>query len=112
MLRRVMGQQGAAAAALFGEVFDGEAAERVGLAYRCVDDDVLLDTSISIAARAASVPPALSRRTKETLEAMALVQSHDDAVDVELDAQLWSMEQPEFAERLRATQERIKTPRP
>ena len=42
MLRRVVGPQAAAAAVLFGEVLDGPAAERVGLAYRCVDDDDLL----------------------------------------------------------------------
>ena len=41
MLRRIVGPQVAAAAVLFGEVLDGEAAERVGLAYRCVDDDAL-----------------------------------------------------------------------
>ena len=39
MLRRIVGPQVAAAAVLFGEVLDGEAAERVGLAYKCVDDD-------------------------------------------------------------------------
>src|ERR1700737_2234042 len=38
MMRRVMGQQGALAAVLFGEVLDGEAAERSGLAWRCVED--------------------------------------------------------------------------
>ena len=45
MLRRIVGPQVAAAAVLFGEVLDGEAAERVGLAYECVDDDALADTA-------------------------------------------------------------------
>ena len=38
---------------------------------------------------------------------MADVDSHDAAVDVELEAQLWSMAQPEFAARLAAVRDRI-----
>ena len=43
MFRRIVGPQAAMAAVLFGEVLDGAEAERVGLVYRCVDDDALLD---------------------------------------------------------------------
>ncbi len=42
MFRRIAGPQAVAATVLFGEVLDGEAAERCGLAWRCVDDDALL----------------------------------------------------------------------
>jgi enoyl-CoA hydratase len=107
MLRRAMGSQGATAVALFGEVLDGAEAERTGLAWRCVDDDALLDTAAAIAGKAAGVPPALARRLKATLATMAAVASHDEAVDVELEAQVWSMTQPEFGERLAAMQTRI-----
>ena len=41
MLRRIAGPQTAMAAVVFGQVLDGAEAERVGLAYRCVDDDEL-----------------------------------------------------------------------
>ena len=41
MLRRIVGQQTAMAAVVFGDVLDGAEAERVGLVYRCVDDDEL-----------------------------------------------------------------------
>ncbi len=50
MLRRIVGPQAAAAMVLFGEVLDGEAAEKVGLAWRCVDDDALLDETVALAA--------------------------------------------------------------
>ena len=40
---------------------------------------------------------------------MAGVSTHDEAVDVELDAQLWSMAQPDFAERLAALRQKITT---
>lgn len=109
MLRRIMGPQGAAAAVLFGEVLDGAEAERSGLVWRCVDDDALLDTAAALAAKAAAGPPALARRLKATLSTMAAVDSHEEAVDVELDAQLWSMAQPDFAERLAALRQKITT---
>ncbi len=56
LLRRIVGPQVAAAAVLFGEVFDGAQAERVGLAYRCVDDDTLAATAHELGARAADAP--------------------------------------------------------
>ena len=49
----------------------------------------------------------LARRIKATIATMADVATHDAAVDVELEAQVWSMDQPEFAERLAAVQDRI-----
>jgi enoyl-CoA hydratase len=107
MLRRAIGPQGAAAMVLFGEVVDGEAAERCGLAWRCVDDEALLDTARALGAKAADVPRPLARRAKETLATMAAVNAHDEAVDIELDVQTWSAQQPFFAERLAAMRERI-----
>jgi enoyl-CoA hydratase len=107
MLDRTLGPQGAAAVALFGDVLDGETAAATGLAWRCVDDDVLLQTAADFAGRAAAGPPALARRLKATLAAVHAAPTQDEAVAIELDAQLWSMAQPEFAERLAAMRERI-----
>jgi enoyl-CoA hydratase len=106
MMRRAMGPEGTAAMVLFGEVLDGEAAERAGLAWRCVDDDQLLPTAVAMAERAAAVP-GLARRIKQTIGAVAGVATHDEAVDVELEAQVWSLAQPEFADRLAALRGRI-----
>ncbi|CAN5725712.1 enoyl-CoA hydratase [soil metagenome] len=107
MLRRVVGPQTAAATVLFGEVLDGAEAERVGLVWRCVDDDTLLEHAGALAARAAAGPPQLVRRVKQTLADMAGVATHEEAVERELEPQLWSMEQPAFAERLAALQATI-----
>ncbi len=107
MLRRVAGPQTAMAAVLFGEVIDGAEAERVGLAYRCVDDDALLGTAHEMAARAASAPRELLIRTKQTIQAMADVDDHPAAVARELDPQVWSLRQPWFEERVAALQARI-----
>ena len=102
MMHRLLGPQGAAATVIFGDVLDGEAAERHGVAWRCVDDSSLLDDALAFAAKAASAPPALARRVKQTLRQVPTITSPDDAVSVELQALLWSMQQPDFAERLEA----------
>lgn len=107
MLRRIVGPQTAMAMVVFGERLDGAEAERVGLAWRCVDDDDLLDTAVAMAARAADGPPELTRRVKATIGAVAEIDRHDEAVERELGDQLWSMDQPAFAERLAQLQARI-----
>ena len=107
MLRRIVGPQVTAATVLFGEVLDGAEAQRVGLAYRCVEDADLLTVAHEMAARAASAPRELVIETNKTLAAMADVQTHPEAVARELTPQLWSTRQPWFAERLAALQAKI-----
>jgi enoyl-CoA hydratase len=107
MFHRIAGPQATAAAVLFGEVLDGEAAAACGLVWRCVDDDALASTAAELAGRAASVPRELARRTKATLAAVPDVQTHPAAVDLELEAQVWSLAQPDFADRLKALQKKI-----
>jgi enoyl-CoA hydratase len=107
MFQRIAGPQSTAAAVLFGEVLDGEAAARCGLVWRATEDDDLLSEAATLAGRAAAAPPALARRVKATLNTMGAVSDHQAAVEIELEAQLWSMDQPAFAERLAALQARI-----
>lgn len=107
MLRRIVGPQVAAAMVLFGEVLDGAAAERCGLAWRCVPDGEVLERSVALAARAAAAPRELVRRIKTTIGDMADVADHDAAVARELDDQVWSVTRPEFTERLVAARSRI-----
>jgi len=107
MLERAIGYEATAAMVLMGEVLDGEAAERHGLVWRCVDDDALLDTAREMAARVASAPPELVRKVKATMHAVQHVDHHDLAVDVELEAQVWSTKQPFFRDRLAAMQKKI-----
>ncbi len=100
LLDRLAGPQTAAAAVLFGESLDGEDAARVGLAWRCVAEQDLLGVARAMAARAASMPRELSIRTKQTLQRMPSIASHVEAVEIELEVQAWSTNQPDFAERL------------
>jgi len=107
MLRRLAGPQTAMATVVFGEVIDGQEAERLGIVHKCVDDDRLLEVAHEMAARAAAAPRELVIETKKTIRAMADVDTHDEAVARELDPQLWSTRQPWFAERIAALQSKI-----
>src|SRR5215472_6891225 len=80
MLERAVGPQAAAAMVLFGEVVDAAGAERIGLVWRTVPDEDLMDAARALAGRAAGVPPELSRRAKLTLQQMPSVPQHADAV--------------------------------
>ena len=64
----------------------------------------LLEVADEFAAKAASAPRALAIVTKQTIQAMADIDNHPDAVARELVPQLWSTKQPWFAERLAAVQ--------
>jgi len=52
MMQRLLGPQGAAAVVLCGEPLDGEAAVERGLAWKCVDDESLLDEAVRLATTA------------------------------------------------------------
>ena len=110
MFRRIAGPQATMAAVLFGEVLDGAEAERVGLVYRCVDDDALLDAAQAMAARAASAPRELvdraPRRRSRPWPTSTTTRRPSSA---SWSPQLWSTQQPWFAERIAALQAKIST---
>jgi enoyl-CoA hydratase len=107
MLERTCGQQTATAMALFGEILDGDAAVQRGLAWRCVRDEELMETALAIARRTSTAPPELVGRIKATLKETSVIRSHSEAVEHELEHQEWSVQQPEFANRLAAMRQRI-----
>ncbi|MBI2170066.1 MAG: enoyl-CoA hydratase [Actinobacteria bacterium] len=109
LLHRAIGPQATAALSLFGERVDGRRAVEIGLAWECVVADAVVERAVELAARAAAAPRALAIRVKETLRRWDAVSSHDEAVEAELEPQLWSIEQPEFAERLEALRRTIST---
>jgi len=112
MLRRIVGPQATFASVVFGEVMDGAEAERVGLVHRCYDDDQLLAAAQAMAARAATAPRELLIEVKKSIQDMADIDNHPDAVDRELIPQVWSTRQPWFAERIAALQAKISSKKP
>ncbi len=106
LLERAVGPQTAAAMVLFGEALDGRAAERAGLAWRCVSDRELLATAIAFAARASEVPRDLAAEAKASLREAPFLGSFDDAIRMELERQVRSARAPEFAARVAASRRR------
>jgi enoyl-CoA hydratase len=107
MMRRILGPQATFATVVFGDVVDGREAERIGLVWKCVADDQLMSEAMTLASRAAEAPRELLESVKKTINDMADVRTHPDAVKRELDPQVWSTRQPWFAERIAALQKKI-----
>ena len=99
-MQRLVGRQATAAMVIFGEALSGEEAARLGLAWRCVDDDALLDTAVALARRAADRPRELIARAKSVLDESAAIDEAMEAFELEFAHQDWSMQQPAFLERL------------
>ena len=107
MLRRIAGPQAAMAAVVFGQVLDGAEAERIGLAYKCVPSESLLEVAHEFAAVAASAPRALAIRGEADDPGHGRHRQPSRRRQRELVPQLWSTQQPWFAERLAAVKQRI-----
>lgn len=94
-----IGRQGAVALSLLGDRLTGAEAAEFGLAWRCLPADEALRLALRFAQRAASRPPAAMQRAKHTLDATVGL-DHEQAVQIELVEQQWSMEQPWITERV------------
>jgi enoyl-CoA hydratase len=107
LLSRTVGAAAAVAMVVFGESLSAGEAERRGLVWRAVGDDELLPRARELAGRAASQPRELVEKALGTFEGSAGITSHDEAVRLELEPQLWSFRQPAFQERLQALRTKI-----
>jgi enoyl-CoA hydratase len=110
-LERVLGRQGVAALALFGEVLHGEEAARRGLVWRCVGSGDLAAEAARLAQKAASRDPELVSRTKRTMASVAAVDDPAAAIGLELAPQRWSMDRPVFQASLGELRERLRGPK-
>lgn len=100
MYQNICGPQTATAAILFSQVFDGDEAARVGLAFQVYDDDQLMGAAQAMAAKAGSAPRDLVLKTKRTMQDIRSVSTQRAAVDHELGPQAWSTRQAAFQDRL------------
>jgi enoyl-CoA hydratase len=104
MMHRIVGPQGAAAMTLFGESLDGFDAQRIGLVWRCVENNRLLSESTSLASGAAAAPRELVAMLRETNAEVEDGCNFNRSIGVELAAQLTSMSAPSFKERISRVQ--------
>lgn len=87
MLERELGPQATAAIALFGERVDAERAAQLGLVWRCVPDDRLIDDAVELATNAAALPRDLAAAVKATLREAPWQPDFESAVQTELTRQ-------------------------
>jgi enoyl-CoA hydratase len=92
MLERIAGPNTAAAIALFGETVDAQRAVDIGLAWRKVADDELLDEAVAMATRAAELNRDLARDIKASLREMPWQPDFESAVQTELRRQKQSFQ--------------------
>jgi enoyl-CoA hydratase len=67
----------------------------------------MMEAALGLATRASSTTRELSRAAKATLREVRPIDSHSEAMELELGKQVHSMDQPAFAERLAQLQSRI-----
>jgi enoyl-CoA hydratase len=107
MFQRIAGPQTTFATVVFGQVLDGEGAERVGLVWRCVDDDQLLPTAQEMARNALNAPVDLVKKITATIRGIGKLDDHREAMMMELEPQAWSTEQPHFRDKVAALKKKI-----
>ena len=109
MLQRLVGPQTATAMTLFGQKIDAAEAVRTGLALRAIDGDhdALVAAAVDLAKAAAAAPRELVQSTKASLRATSVTDAHADAVEIELKAQVKSMDSPAFAQLLAKMRQQI-----
>ncbi|MCU1485498.1 MAG: Enoyl-CoA hydratase/isomerase [Actinomycetia bacterium] len=99
-LRQRIGRQGAVALSLCGDALSGEEAAAAGLAWRFDRDP--LSVALKLARRAAGRDRELVARTKATLDTES-----DDPFALELEAQQWSVDRPDFKAGVQAIKDSL-----
>jgi enoyl-CoA hydratase len=101
MLQDLVGPQTAAAMALCRRRLDAAQAQAAGLVLDAVADDELLASADALAGAAAATPRELVLLTKRSLHEERSL-SVEEAMALEEERQLWSLQLPSTAEGLRA----------
>jgi len=100
-LPRLVGRARAIGLALTGEPVGAKAAERIGLIWKAVDDEKLMDEALSLARRFAAGPALALARIKQALLASAK-NSLDAQLDLESHIQSELGKSDDYAEAMRA----------
>ncbi|MFD8498538.1 enoyl-CoA hydratase [Amycolatopsis sp. NPDC059657] len=110
MSQHLVGYQRTAAMTLFGQSLGAQEAVDAGLALKLVDGDHsdLVNAALTFAKPATEAPRELVLATKKTLGITRKLSQHADAVDVEIEPQIASLESAAFAERLAVVKARIR----
>jgi enoyl-CoA hydratase len=100
LLDRVVNRDTIAAMAIFGEIIDGRDAVRLGIAWRTLPREELLDHAMHLARRVAENPELARAATRSLrLEIQGPI-SWDAAISIERGPQMWSMYQRSAQSRM------------
>jgi enoyl-CoA hydratase len=106
MLERAVGWQQAARLLLLGQIIHAEEAVATGLALKSVADADVETELAALFAKVARTPRELLLRTKQSMR-LAATQDHRAAFEHETKEQMWSLQQPAFAELLAQLQSKL-----
>ncbi len=101
LLPRLVGRARAIGLALTGDKLPAEEAARIGLIWQCVDDAVLVETTLALARRLSSMPIRALARTRQLIDA-ALPMDYGAALHQEAVAQGEMSRSADFAEGVAA----------
>jgi 2-(1,2-epoxy-1,2-dihydrophenyl)acetyl-CoA isomerase len=82
LLPRLVGRARAMGLAMLGDKLPADEAERIGLIWRCVDDDALRDQSMALAQRLAAMPVKAIAATRRVLDEAVMI-SYAEALTLE-----------------------------
>ncbi|MCR9114012.1 MAG: enoyl-CoA hydratase/isomerase family protein [Rhodobacteraceae bacterium] len=100
LLPALVGLQKAREMLFFGDRYGAEDLHAIGLAWKVVDDETMMDEARATARRLADLPPLSVRAMKRVLNAAAMPDLHR-ALDLETDATVAGFMDPETTRRLR-----------
>lgn len=106
-LPRRVGRARALGLTMLGDRLSAEQAEEWGLIWKCVDDEALMDTAMELAERLAASPTKAFRATRHLLD-QAIGNSLAEQLAAEADAQKIRANSKDFAEGVKAFQEKRK----
>ncbi|MBC7144003.1 MAG: enoyl-CoA hydratase/isomerase family protein [Thioclava marina] len=86
---------------IFGERYSAEELARIGVAWKVVEDEELIEHATEVAARLSALPPLALRAMKRVLNAVAMPDLHR-ALQLETDATVTGFLDPETTQRLKS----------
>jgi 2-(1,2-epoxy-1,2-dihydrophenyl)acetyl-CoA isomerase len=101
LLPRLVGRARALGLAMSGDKLPAEDAERIGLIWRCVDDEALMTRAFELAERLAAMPSRALAETRRALDAAAPME-FSDALRLEAETQRGLGRGRDFAEGVAA----------
>ena len=101
LLPRLVGRAHAMGLAMTGDKLSAEAAQQMGLIWKCVDDAVFADEVAALAARLAAMPTKALVATRSVIDA-AMQLSYADAIGLEAEWQTRLSASPDYLEGVAA----------